>query len=349
MELRPEELLTKLKKGASLGQLFLIYGEDDYYRKSILKAFPDYVYEAEETTDREITRFDKDTDLRELVAAINTYPFFSGKSLIFIGDEKLLNNKQDSESGKLQQEKLSKLLEDIPDYCTVVVSAVKLDKRKKLFKQLQKLGISCECKPLKTYNMAPWLEAKAKELGGVLDREALDTILEYLAPVENAPLQLLTGELEKLAIYAGDRTHWTKEDVENIFAELPDISAFAINKAIAEHKTARVLSLLAVEKRRKTDILPLCGMLLFGLRRMVRIHELTEQFCPNSEICSILKIPPTMLSRNLREAKSFSKEALLEAIINLEQVNLDIRLGGRQYERVEEILVSLLMKKDKYF
>lgn len=342
MEIKPEELLAKIKKGDALGPLLLVYGEDDYYRKSILKALPDYVFGEAETEDREISRFDKDTDLRELDAAINTYPFFSGRSLIYILDEKLLNNKQDSESGSLQQEKLGKLLEDIPDYCTVVVAAVKLDKRKKLFKLLQKLGVSCECKPLKTYTLGPWLENKAKELGGILDRSAIDTILDYLAPVEDAPLQLLSGELEKLAIYAGDRKRWTSQDVEAIFAALPEISAFAINKAISEHKIAQVLKLLAVEKRKKTDVLPLCGMLLFGLRRIVRIKEMLSQYYPDKEIASALKLPPTMLNRYKREAQSFSIEALMEAILELEQLNMELRQGGRQYERLEEILIKLL-------
>lgn len=347
MEIKPEELLNKIKKGNPLGQLLLVHGEDDYYRKGILKALPDYVYGSLGPEDREISRFEKDTDIREIDAAINTYPFFSGKSLVIIADEKLLNNKQDSESGKEQLEKLGKLLEDIPEYCMVVVTAVKLDKRKKLFKQLQKQGISCECNSIKTYNLGPWLDAKARELGGRLDRGAMDTIMDYLAPVENAPLQLLTGELEKLALYAGERKQWTRQDVESIFAELPDISAFSINKAIAEHNTAKVLRLLAMEKQRKTEVLSLCGMILFGLRRMTRLLELQDSNYLKKDIASMLKIPPSLYDRSLREARSYNKADLVEAILGLEQLNMDIRLGGRQYERLEEVLVRLLSTKPR--
>ena len=342
MELKPEELLHKIKEGRELGRVLVIVGENDYYRKGILKKLPDYVYGATAEEDREISRFEKDTDLREVIAAVNNYPFFSGKSLVFITDEKLLNSKQESESNKEQLEKLGKLLEDIPEYCTIVISAIKLDKRKRFYKQLQKQALLCECKAVRTYQLGPWLEAKAKELGGYLDRGATDTIMDYLAPVEEAPLQLLEGELEKLAVYAGDRKRWTKEDVEECFAALPEISAFAINKAIAEHKTARVLSLLAVEKKKKTEVIALCGMLLFGLRRLVRMLELDDQHYPQKDIAVMLKIPPTLIGRSMREAQSFSRKALVEAIIEMEQLNMDIRLGGRQYDRLEEVLVKLL-------
>lgn len=37
----------------------------------------------------EISVFDRDTDLKRLNAAVNTYPFFGGSSLVIISDDKI--------------------------------------------------------------------------------------------------------------------------------------------------------------------------------------------------------------------------------------------------------------------
>lgn len=42
----------------------------------------------------EISVFDRDTDLKRLNAAVNTYPFFGGSSLVIISDDKILPPKK---------------------------------------------------------------------------------------------------------------------------------------------------------------------------------------------------------------------------------------------------------------
>ena len=156
MNYKPEELLKKLQSGAQLPQLIVVYGEDAYYRQKLASCIAQYVYGDTPEEDREITTFDKDTNLGELEGVINTYPFFSGKSLVLLRDEKLLG-KSESENAKKQQERLGKILGDIPEYCTVFVSTTKLDGRTKFAKELIKNGAACNCEPIKIYNLGDWL------------------------------------------------------------------------------------------------------------------------------------------------------------------------------------------------
>ena len=155
MEIKPEELIYKLQNGAQLPQanLLVVYGEEDYYRQQIVTALPEALFQGVDSADRAITSFDKDTDLNELASIINTYPFFSGQSLVVLKDEKLLAAKAESEARKQQLDKLADILSDIPDYCTVLVSASKLDKRTKLFKALKKTALMCECASIKLNNL----------------------------------------------------------------------------------------------------------------------------------------------------------------------------------------------------
>ena len=74
MDIKAEELLAKLKQHKPLpqAQVLLLCGEEDYYRNSIIAALPEYVFGDTPEADREITVFDKDTNLSGLQAAVNS-------------------------------------------------------------------------------------------------------------------------------------------------------------------------------------------------------------------------------------------------------------------------------------
>ena len=344
MEIKPEELIYKLQNGAQLpqGNLFVVYGEEDYYRQQIITALPETLFQGVDSADRAITSFDKDTDLNELASIINTYPFFSGQSLVVLKDEKLLAAKAESEARKQQLDKLADILSDIPDYCTVLVSASKLDKRTKLFKALKKTALMCECASIKLNNLSQWLDGQATAYGARWSFDAVGKIIEYLQPVDKIPLKLLQQEIAKLAVYAGERREWTAEDVESIFSALPEASSFAIINALGKRNLPEVLVLLAAEKKKGTNVLPLCAIITFKLRQMLQYVELAGRGFDYKGIVAELKLNPYVAKNLQREVRGFTPLALTQAILDLAQLNIDLRKGGRDYTRLEEILLQLL-------
>ena len=345
MEIKAEELLYRLESKQSiegLGHVWAVFGEEDYYRQQIVTAVPEAIFANVPVEDRQICIFDKDTDLLALGNAINTYPFFSGPSLVFLRDEKLLAVKADNDSKKKQLDKLAALLDDVPEYCTVVVSVSKLDKRTKLYKAIKKAGLVCECQSIRPYELGAWLDAQAESYGAHWQRDAIGVIMEYLSPVEKAPLQLLRQEIAKLAVYAGERRTWTKEDVETIFAALPEASNFALLNFIAERNLPEALAVLAGEKKKGTNILPVCAMVLFKLRQMLQFMELRRQGYGTKEVAAELKLHPYAAKKMQDQCQHFSESRLQAALLDIAQLNVDLRKGGRDYNRLEEILLQLL-------
>ncbi len=342
MNIQPEDFLVKLHRGDELPHVLVAYGEESYYRQAIRRALPVYVYGETPEEDRDISLFEENTNLGEVEAAINTYPFFSGKSLVIISDEKLLA-KSESEEAKRQRERLGKLLSDVPDYCTVLVVSEKLDGRTSFFKGLSKVGAVCKCEPLKTRDVSAWLLMKAQEQGGKLGRDALERILEYLEPTEKAPLQLLEQELIKLSLYAGGRKQWTAKDVDAVFASLPEMGSFALSNAMVERKLLAALEILAAEKKKGTPVIKLCGGLMYQLRKLLKLRELEQQGYDAKRMGEALNMKYAFsVKKSLEQSKKFSVAALQQALLEMGQLNIDLRKGGRQYERLEEILVALL-------
>lgn len=355
MQMLPEQLLHKLQKKEELPRLVGLFDEDGFYSSKLPPLLTAYLTVDEQ--EPAVTVFERDTDLTQLREAINAYPFFSGSNLVIIKDEKLWTptaKKADEEpetakagkgkkaAPKSRAELLLAELSELPDYCRVVLVGTKLDKRGKLYKLLLQDGIYAEGVKLRPAQIGPWLNEQAALYGARLEGGAVQLIIEFLYGAENAPLLLLEQEMAKLALYAGERKLWTREDVEQVFSALPSVARFTLNNAIAEKKTAKVLELLEGERKQGTAVIALCGMVAFGLRRMARIKECEAQGLAPAQIAQELKISPYFLKAELAHGKGFTSEALQTALLELAAMNIDIRRGGRQYRRLEEILLTLL-------
>lgn len=342
MLLKPKDLLKKLHKAEPLPNLFMLLGSEAFFRSQLLAAIPETVFAGVDTADREITIFDKDTNLNELEGVINSYPFFCGKSLVILRDEKLWSGKQDSDAKKQQLKKLQDILSDIPEYCTVILCATGMDKRTKLYKDLATKAVVCECESIKPKDLVPWLREQAQEFGGSFDNEAIAVIMEYLATVEAVPLQLLKQEIEKLAIYAGERKKWNREDVETTFSALPEVGSFALNNAITAGNLPQALELLADKRRKGENIMPVCGFVMNNIRNLLKIKELQNAGYSEGRIVAESGLHPFVVKKSLGACRRFSLKLLQATLNDLAEMNISIRSGGRQYERLEEILVKLL-------
>lgn len=345
MDIKAEDLLYKLQKHEPLPQqtqVYVVFGEDEYYRKQIAVALPDYVYGETPVADRQITVFEKDTDISAVSEAVNTYPFFSGQSLVILQDEKLWT-KGGEDAKQTVLEKLTAIVSDVPDYCTLLITASKLDKRTKLFKALKKAALLCECTSLRPYELQPWLDAQAERYGARFDHEAIGMIMEYLAPVDKVPLALMQQEIAKLAVYAGERKRWTRQDILDIFAALPEASDFALTNFIMEGRLKATLEALASARRHGTYILPLIGMVSAKLRQLLRYYELRRSGYEQRALMQELGVShPYAMKMLTQQARNFNEQRVREALFAVDKLNIELRQGGRDYEALEEILIKLL-------
>ena len=160
--------------------------------------------------------------------------------------------------------------------------------------------------------------------------------------VDNPPLSLLEQEVDKLALYAAPRTVWTQADVEQVFAALPEIGRFALTNAVAERRLHTVLDLLAQEERQKTYILMLTGSIASELRRLLMCKEYQRLRRPMQQAQAELGLHPYVVQTSWSRAAKFDEDKLREGLLAVDRISTDISLGGRGYDKLQEVLVRLL-------
>lgn len=357
MEFTPQRFLNCIAKKEQLPVLVALLGNESYYRVNVLSALTEYVFADIEPQDREIHRFEQDMDLTELEQAINSYPFFGGKTMVVIADEKFFDTGKNgvSEAATKRLEKLTKILADIPDYCTVVLSLAKLDKRLKFYKNIKDKGAICACEPVKPGDLAPWLKERAAELGGEFDYSGIGQIMEYLLQVDAAPLGLLEKEIEKLAVVAGTKAPWTNVQVEQVFSDLPELGNYKLMDAVGKADLMSALKYLKLEAlKSRPEPEKLIGGLRSKLKLMIRVLEYQRagiSFAKMVESFTDLKSAQyqlKMVVANLRNG--FTMEKLVWAYQGLGEVNSAKRREGfsteEAFNRIRDILAVLLSKNN---
>ena len=214
-------LTRELKKNGP-GNLYMLWGPEDYL-------ITDYVNRIRESClsegmgDFNAKRLDGPVpDLQAVEEALDAMPFFGGRTFLEL---------RGFDVNKCREEKLQKLLEDIPEWCTVVITlpaGVTPDGRLALIKQIKKSGKAVEFTPQGQAMLYNWMQRRFESRGKTVDRNAMDRLMFLSGDLMNR----LIPEIDKICAYAkGDTV--TVADVEAVAHHIPEADAFQMTECIA--------------------------------------------------------------------------------------------------------------------
>lgn len=82
---------------------------------------------------------------------------------------------------------------------------------------------------------------------------------------------------------------------------------------------------------------------MYQLRKLLQIKELLNKGYNVEQVGEAMNMKfPAIRNKSVNQARRFEQSSLEEAMLNVAQLNIDLRAGGRDYDRLEEIMVKLL-------
>ena len=258
--------LTRELKTNGPGKLYMLWGEEDYLLQTFLKLLRDACLEGG-AGDFDAKRLDGPApEIRDVEEALDAMPFFGGRTFLEL---------RGFDVNKCRDERMGKLLSDIPDWCTVVIVLppdTAPDGRLSLIKQIKKEGKAVEFTAQGAGMLYGWLQRRFEAHGKTIGREAMDRLL-FLSG------DLMTGlipEIEKICAYAEEQ-HITAEDVEAVAHHIPEADAFRMTECLAKKdydKAAHMLDELLAGDAEPMEIL---GVIGWQMRRLyaAKIAETT--------------------------------------------------------------------------
>jgi DNA polymerase-3 subunit delta len=211
-----------------------------------------------------------------------------------------------------------------------------------LSKAVEKAGGEVHaCEPPKAAGYPTWVTERARELGLGLDRDAAQVLVERVGEDEQRRprQQRMARELEKLAIFAGERALGV-EDVNALTASAVDARIYELADAVIERDPARALRIAEDLRGRGEDMMHILFALLRQLRQCRRTWALVSSGRSLRDVQSELRVPPFVARRVVAQARRADPDQLERALDVLADLDWTIR-GGGQLDAESALTIAL--------
>jgi len=331
--------------------VYFFFGEEKYLQEELIKHIGqaylglDYNFGLEKLDGQSL-------DFNEILERLDEDGLFTKRRLLVVDGLPFLNvvrkteeNASDRDDNASVKEK--EAVELLDKYLTaqkthepssiLVLLSRRVDRRKKIFKVLDRKALVVECNPLKGESLAEWIRQKTERLGKKIERTAVERLL--MAGDHN--LHYLSTELEKYSTYIGDKENVISSEVVDLLFSGDLIGdVFKLADALAERNLFRADDLLQLLLSRREKPLLIFFMLARHYRLLLNARCLMDEGLPPAQFASTLAVQP-FVARKLREqAALYNRRTLEEALIVLQKTDLQIKTGRLDPEQALSLLLS---------
>lgn len=328
---------------------YVFYGDDEFSRAEALADFRARVGDPI-TADLNTTYLDgRKVTFSELAYFCDAVPFMAQVRLVVV--EGLLTrlagrrsrDGQAQTSGRDQEflEALLAYLPRLPETTRLAfVEAESLPARHPVLKlaQGEKRGHVREFRAPdeRSGSLERWIQDRAGKKGAEIAPRAAHELASFVGN----NLRLLDRELEKLAVYVGDRGAIGVEDVRRLVPYVHEANIFEMTDALGRRDGPRASRLLHLMLDDGNDPLYLLGMIVRQFRIMIQVKDLAERGVHPNDIPARLDMKPFVARKGLDQAARFSMSQLETIYRRLWETDLAIKTGQTEPGLALDLLVA---------
>ncbi|MGV6830041.1 MAG: DNA polymerase III subunit delta [bacterium] len=327
-----KHLVEAIKNGKILPIYFLM-GEEPYYIDKITEFIQNNVLSEEERGFNQIVVYGRDTTIEDIVTNAKRFPMMAERQVVIVKEAQDLSR---------TIEKLVKYAEN-PQPSTVLVvnyKYKKIDKRKALYKAIQKTGYVFESKKLYENQVADWIRRTLAGKKYSITPKAAQLLVEFLG----TDLSKISNELSKLQLIIEANSQITAEDVEKHIGISKDFNNFELRKAIGEKdrlKTLRIIKYFS-ENPKDNPIVVTNALLFSYFSQLLQYHGLNDK-SPRS-VASALRINPYFVKDYSSAARNYSMKQVSAILSYLRESDLKSKGVGANALPQGDILKELVAK-----
>lgn len=344
--------------------VYLLYGDETYIRDEVVNMFRDRLLPPE-VRDFNLDILDgRETPPEEIATLAATLPFMSEKRVVIVRNaeffksrRKTRDNKDDNKEGEVgessgannaaAEEKnpagekaLLDYLNAPPASTCLVFTAGSVDKKKKLYKAIEKNGQVVEFSLLKGRDLTLWLERRFANAGKKIDPAAAAELITAVG----SNLQQLAGEAEKLISYTGRRSTIKREDVVTLVGRTVELSIFELVDAVGERRYEKAVKMMREMVTYGEPPIRLLFMIARQFRLLLQVKVLHGTGYAEKQIASKLQLHPYVTGKCVRQSRNFRQEEMEKALEEILATDVAIKTGRQEPLPALEILLAHLCR-----
>lgn len=319
--------LKKALKDRQFPSLLLLYGEERFFLEETLGELLKLVVPSEGRDFNYNLFHGKTARGAEIYDVARTFPVFSPLRLVVVRDAQLLP--------AAELEKLLPYLQDPVVETVLVLTADKIDGRRKFYQQFKKRGTLVEFKKYYDNQIPAFVRDRAGQNGVSFAEPAMALFCRRIG----SNLQEIAGELDKLTTYLGERTVVDVADVQTIVSDTRTDSVFELTDAIGRQDSSRALSLLNRLLADGTAPLVVLAMMARHFRQMWKARYLLDQRLGKKEVAKGVGINPYFLDGLLQQVRVFPAARYQGIFEQMLEVDLALKSSGAHASALLEQMV----------
>lgn len=277
----------------------------------------------------------KDFTIQEIRDLAETLPFFADRRVIVIENSWLFDKKSGGDT-----DALTDYLPQMPETTHIVFVDGSVDKTRRLYKAIKKIGHVVDCVTPSPEDLQRWILGRCKSANLTMTREAYQRFLQDIG--EEQSMLLMQSELDKLTSYCMGRGTITEEDVAVICSPQVGDRIFDMISAITAHQTNLALEIYMELLQRQTAPQIILALMIRNYNQLLQIGELKAAGTAPEEIASRMHLNPWALRKRLLPSLAGQTAAgLTHALTLCLQADQDYK-AGRISDRlaVEQLIIT---------
>lgn len=321
-------LLSKIQK-KDYSPFYLLSGNEPFFIDTICNVLIENLLE-ESSKDFDFSQFyGKEALASDIIETAKRFPMLSKYNLVIVKEAQFMNA---SEFDLLASYASQPMLQTVVVFC---FKNKAFDKRKKLFKAVEKTGEVLTVKPLYENQLKPWIKNQAKNR----KLEISPVIIELFATYIGADLTRIDNELKKLKSIIPEGELITQEHIEKHIGISKSFNNFELQKAIGLGSFSKAFQIIQYLNRNPKEN-PM-GLTLATLHTYFQKLLLLKSIGSNSKS---LGINPYFMKDYQNAAQRFSMKQLAKAMEYVLKSDLKSKGIEAGKKSTKDIMEELLLK-----
>ncbi len=236
-----------------------------------------------------------ETPVEEILTRCETYPFFGTRRAVIVRRLEALRPPD--------QDALASYLEKGSPPSALLLVAGSLDRRRRLYGVLQRVGRIIPCGPLEAEAAIPWIRQRVQREGKTITADAARTLLLLVG----TGLRELDLEVAKLVAYVGERPAITVEDVRSAASRVAEATVFDLLDAVGQRDPERALELLQTVLSAGEPPVRVLYLLADQFRMLVRTQALVQRRATGAAVREALGTRAWLFPRYRKQVEAFGR------------------------------------------
>jgi DNA polymerase-3 subunit delta len=320
-------------KNKKVSPIYFLYGDEPFFIDQISKTIENEVLSEEERGFNQTVLYGNEIEMPNLIGLAKQFPMGAERQVVIVKEAQHLSRAIDQ---------LESYAEN-PQPTTVLVINYKgksVDKRKKLYKNLQKNAVLFESKKLYDNQVPDWIEQTGKQLGLDLETKSKFMMAEFLGN----DLGRVYNELQKLKIVSAEGKI-TPEIVEKNIGISKDYNNFELRNAIETRNAPKAFTIAKHFSQNPKDnpLVVTLAVLFQTFSNVIVYHTLSDHSQQN--VAKELGVHPFFVKDAAAAAKNYPLKKATRIISLLREADVKSKgVGSTGNVSDGELLNELIFK-----